>query len=382
MEAYDELLRWAAKHGIEIHSIAPQRIPGRGIGIVATKPIKASERLLLVPTASLRGLESVKPKIRKALPIPPKTKAHAILAADLALDKDPSPKYAPWNAVVPSQEDITSYVPLAWRDLDTLRQYLPSSALNLLQKQEAKFQIDWKLVSATFPTLTREKYLYHWLLVNTRTFYHENSRTAKLPRDDRMILQPVADLFNHADVSGCEVAFDASSFTITAERDFEEGEEVYICYGKHSNDFLLVEYGFVMDENRWDEVLLDEVILEEMSERQKELLEEKGFLGNYVLDERTPGCYRTQVALRLVCVSDEKEWERFVEMGEDGGKLVQRKVDEVFVKILSKFLGRIERMVEELEGMNTGLESQREVLIKRWGQIRGMVEKTIKELEA
>ncbi|KAK3996490.1 ribosomal lysine N-methyltransferase set11 [Cladorrhinum sp. PSN332] len=381
MEVYDELLRWATNQGIEIHSIAPQRIPGRGIGIVATKPIKTNERLLLVPTASLRGIESVKPKIKKALPLPPKTKVHGILAADLALDKDPSAKYAAWNAVVPTQEDIASYVPLAWRDLDALRHYLPTSALNLLSKQEAKLETDWKVASAAFPTLAREKYLYHWLLVNTRTFYHENARTAKLPKDDRMILQPVADLFNHADVSGCEVAFSPASFTITAERDFEEGEEVYICYGKHSNDFLLVEYGFVMDENRWDEVLLDEVVLGEMSERQKELLEEKGFLGNYVLDERTPGCYRTQVALRLLCVP-EKKWEEFVEMGEDGGKVVQRKVDGLFVRILNKYLDRIEGVVGELEGMNTGLECQREVLIKRWRQIQGMVGRTVGELEA
>ncbi|KAK4162486.1 hypothetical protein QBC43DRAFT_321489 [Cladorrhinum sp. PSN259] len=379
MEAYDELLRWATDQGIEIHSIAPQRIPGRGIGIVATKPIKANERLLLVPAASLRGIESVKPKIKKALPS--KMKVHGVLAAELALDRDPSPKYAAWNAVVPSQEDITSYVPLAWRDLDSLRPYLPTSALKLLTKQEKKFQIDWELASAAFPSLTREKYLYYWLLVNTRTFYHENATTAKLRKDDRMVLQPVADLFNHAELSGCEVAFSPASFTITAERDFEEGEEVYICYGKHSNDLLLVEYGFVLDENRWDEVVLDEVVVQEMTERQKELLDERGFLGNYVLDERTPGCYRTQVALRLLSVPL-KQWEEFVDTGEDGGELVQKKVDKLFVRILRSYLDKIKGVVGELVGMNTGLECQREVLIKRWRQIQGMVDKTVKELEA
>ena len=282
--------------------------------------------------------------------------------------------------MVPSQEDMSSCVPLAWEDLSILQPYLPASAKSILSKQQAKFEKDWQVVSRAFPSLTREKYLYHWLLVNTRTFYHENPRTAKLRKDDRMILQPVADLFNHADVSGCEVAFSPASFTITAERDFEEGEEVYICYGKHTNDFLLVEYGFVLDENRWDEVCLDDVVLDEMSEDQKELLDQKGFLGNYVLDDRTPGCYRTQVALRLLCVPVNK-WEELVDTGEDGGEAVQNKVDKLFVKILKKYLVRIERMVPELEEMNAGLECQRGVLIKRWIQIRGLVERTIKGLE-
>lgn len=282
--------------------------------------------------------------------------------------------------MVPSQENISSCVPIAWEDLSILQPYLPTSAKSILSKQQAKFEKDWQVVSPAFPSLAREKYLYHWLLVNTRTFYHENPQTAKLPKDSRMILQPVADLFNHADVSGCEVAFSPASFTITAERDFEEGEEVYICYGNHSNDFLLVEYGFVLDENRWDEVCLDEVVLNEMSEDEKELLDQKGFLGNYVLDDRTPGCYRTQVALRLLCVPV-KKWERFVETGEDGREAVQNQVDKLFVKILRKYLVRIDGMVPELKGMNAGLECQREVLIKRWIQIKRLVERTVEELE-
>lgn len=40
MEVYEELLRWSTEQGVEIHGIEPQSIPGRGIGIVATKSIK------------------------------------------------------------------------------------------------------------------------------------------------------------------------------------------------------------------------------------------------------------------------------------------------------------------------------------------------------
>lgn len=43
MEACEELLRWAGDQGIELYGIEPRPIPGRGIGMVATKPLKVEE---------------------------------------------------------------------------------------------------------------------------------------------------------------------------------------------------------------------------------------------------------------------------------------------------------------------------------------------------
>lgn len=42
MEAYEELLLWAKDKGINLNGVKPRRIPGRGMGIVATKPLKVS----------------------------------------------------------------------------------------------------------------------------------------------------------------------------------------------------------------------------------------------------------------------------------------------------------------------------------------------------
>lgn len=195
-----------------------------------------------------------------------------------------------------------------------------------------------------------------------------------------MALQPVADLFNHAD-AGCGVQFDEARFTISADRDYEEGEEVYISYGSHGNDFLLAEYGFVLERNRWDEVGLDEILLPELTKRQKELLEEKGFLGNYVLDADTV-CYRTQVAVRLLTVSRIRDWERFVDKGEEGSEQVQRKADGILIEILRTYLLNIESFVKgELEGATDGEKGQREMLMNRWSQIEGLLQATIRRLD-
>lgn len=49
MDIYDTLLLWAIDQGIELLGISPQQIPGRGIGLVATRPLKVSPPPLSTP---------------------------------------------------------------------------------------------------------------------------------------------------------------------------------------------------------------------------------------------------------------------------------------------------------------------------------------------
>ena len=67
---------------------------------------------------------------------------------------------------------------------------------------------------------------------------------------------------------GCDVTFSPSGYTICADRDIAPGEEVSISYGNHSNDFLLAEYGFILAENRWDEIRLDDILIELIDPQQ------------------------------------------------------------------------------------------------------------------
>ncbi|KAI2472339.1 SET domain-containing protein [Annulohypoxylon bovei var. microspora] len=371
MEPHEELLAWAISQDVKFTGIAPKRIPGRGIGLLATRAIKPEEVLLEVPTACLRSIDTVRKPIVRHLP---KTiSVHGLLATDLALDA--SAKYAIWNAVCPTPEDLVS-MPLVWpKDLCAL---LPRAARDLLTKQDAKFICDWAAVSAAFPEkLDEARYKYAWMLVNTRTFYYVNAKLKRRVKDDHMCLQPVADLFNHGD-EGCNVAFDNEGFAIKSERAYAKGEEVKICYGRHSGDFLLVEYGFVMDDNRWDEVLLDDVLLPRLSARQKERLEEVGFLGKYVLDRETV-CHRTQVAVRLLCCGV-REWKRFVD-GIDDGERSQRGADQVLLDLLQEQDQIAEKIILEIKALTVGDQQQREVLVKRWRQIQDLVEANIASLE-
>lgn len=70
----------------------------------------------------------------------------------------------------------------------------------LLRQQEKKLHEDWAVVSKVFPREKLDNYMHYWLLVNTRSFYYDFPKT-RYPqaREDRMVLCPFVDYFNHSD---------------------------------------------------------------------------------------------------------------------------------------------------------------------------------------
>jgi hypothetical protein len=277
--------------------------------------------------------------------------------------------------VFPTRADFEASMPFMWPE--KLQNLLPKRAKDLLKKQQAKFQREWDIVTKVFPDMHREEYLHTWFIVNTRTFYYVTPKMVRLPCEDKLALLPVADLLNHAD-TGCQVSFSPESFTVSTNRTYPAGEEVYVCYGGHSNDFLLTEYGFVLAKNRWDEVCLDDLILPILNTTQKFELEGRGFLGKYMLDAETAGCHRTQVVLRVLCCTS-RQWRNFIDAGNDGDA-AQRKVDALLIKLLDSFLRTVGKTLRDIERLNVGQDTQRELLTQRWKQIETTITQTIKLL--
>ncbi|CAK7238622.1 MAG: hypothetical protein STHCBS139747_000039 [Sporothrix thermara] len=455
-DTLQDLLRYAAKQGVQLEGITPRRLPGRGYGMVATRDVREGETVLKVPTRALRTLATVPKAISRKLDRD--VSVHGILAAHLVLDD--AGDDAAWDAVLPTPEDLEAGMPLLWPT--KLRELLPTPARAALQRQQTKLNADWESVKAAFADgeedkdspeaketrkaekaktkddkgdksdksdsnsnsnskgkgkkkpwgLTKSNYVRAWLLVNSRTFYYTTPRSeAALPsHDDRIAMQPVADLFNHAADHGCKAAYAAQGFSFVADRVYREGDEVPISYGAHANDALLVEYGFVLDENRWDEASLDAVLLPRLASSPgdivREDLEAAGFWGSYMIDAATPGgCYRTQVALRrLLCGSNataapgtgtrtgttsaarRRAWQQFVEGGgddEDESDASKRALRDLLLECLddmaelaNKTLGKLERLGKA----GVGSDSQRNLLALRWKQIEALVAQAAKKL--
>ncbi|KAI9833281.1 MAG: hypothetical protein M1819_003675 [Sarea resinae] len=376
VDKHESFTRWAVDQGVKANGVAPALLPGRGVGIVAQRPIEEGEHLVFVPVKALLSINGVDKETKEALP---DITVHGLLATYLTLQATGASKSTfrtEWRAVWPSRKDFRESMPFMWPA--SLQALLPPAAKDLLKKQQDKLEKDFATARKTYQHLEREDFVYHWLMANTRTFYYVAPGLRKKPPrpEDCMALCPFADYFNHTD-SGCPVTFDNKGFTVTSDKKYEVGEEVYVSYGNHSNDFLMVEYGFILTRNKWDELRLDDLVMEKLSERQKTRLRDAGFLGNYVLDQDQV-CYRTQVALRSLILPEAK-WHRFIN-GEYDGEREQDEVDEHIVRLLQRYQSQASYAITELES-DGGPSPAAKTLRTRWSQIRDMLSNTIQRIE-
>ncbi|KAF1958636.1 SET domain-containing protein [Byssothecium circinans] len=394
-EEHTQFVDWAQANGVTINGIAPAKFVNRGMGIVAAKDLKKGDRLVHVPNTSLIAV--TQPSIQ-ALQFPLKTTVHARIAAYLALIYDKKTnQYRLWQDVWPSEEDFTTILPIHWPQ--AFQDLLPNAASDILTNQRAKLERDWLAVHSQFPSLTRKLFTYTWLIVSTRTFYWEYpdlphasprlpKKRAQLTADDCYAMCPFMDYFNHTDV-GCDPKSDAKGYSVTADRDYKAGEEVYVSYGTHTNDFLLAEYGFILDTNECDSVPLDHLILPQLTSSQAQILKDDRFYGTYTLSPSTATttdtsstlptiCHRTQAVLRLLTLP-ERRYAAFIN-GSDEGLVDQPRVNDYLISLLTKYSRQIMEILEEVDGLKSPYGEQKDTLKRRWKQIDVIVKDAVKML--
>lgn len=166
--------------------------------------------------------------------------------------------------------------------------------------------------------------------------------------------------------------------TITAA-----GEEILLTYGAHSNDKLLVHYGFVCsylpgEANTDDDIRLDHLLLPKMTETVRDQLQDVGFLGGYAL---LPGtnelCFKTQVAARaslLTC----NEWEYFIANGEDLASDQTAAVKARVGPLLREYRRQAVERLEELDGVAVH-ELAKGLIAMRWEQIKRAIDTFLDE---
>lgn len=150
---------------------------------------------------------------------------------------------------------------------------------------------------------------------------------------------------------------------------------MFVTYGQHCGDFLLVEYGFVPGAWDGDYVCVDGWM--EVSAEQERLLREEGWWGKWVVDVRG-FCYRAEAVARLV-VGGERRWRRFLLGAEGGTEEEQEGVREFFRCVL----GKVRESVRELGGRVEALEAEEEVkdmLRRRWAQIGDIADAAAKAM--
>ncbi|RJE23211.1 SET domain protein [Aspergillus sclerotialis] len=326
---------------------------------------------------------------------------HGILAAFLTHgDPEDLQKYDLWKKVWPSRRDFEETMPILWPEClrvreshcntkeSTQRSFLPpsisgcwntfckqrsqfpyeSSHQNLLEDQEKRLQIAWNTVVAVFPNTDWETFSYHWLIVNTRSFYFlMPGQEPPEDRNDAMALLPFADYFNHSDLS-CDVNFDGDFYVFRAAKCYNEGEEIYMSYGPHPNDFLFAEYGFFLDNNDSEAIYLDDIIFRDLNSSQQDELHLHHYYGEYQVTA-TGVCFRTEIA---ACVKymTRKDWQNYVLGHSTKGvnSVTTRKVIQAWIHTYTK---EAETAVGTLRSCSERhmYPQKIEMLLKRWAQI-------------
>lgn len=314
--------------------------------------------------------------------LPQTMSIHGRLAADMALG-NLSPA---WSNMLPRHQALEPCMPLLWPP--HLQSLLPSNAYNLLLRQRRRLSEHWSAFSAAFPDVSFIHYTRAWILVNSRTFLHETPDTGSYPWEDRLALLPIADLFNHADESSCGVSFSTDWYAITTRRSHAEGEELYISYGDHTNDFLLVEYGFIMDENASDKFCLDEAALPRLRDSQTQALSRRHLLGDYMIRQSDGPCPRTKIVMAILSFEDNAGWESVLRMSEGDQAVLaaETRPMEILYQLLREVID-ISRARQEKASTfaENGQGHQRDVLVARWRQIEdhldSVLDDVVKDLE-
>lgn len=292
------------------------------------------------------------------------------------LKKSPSGDGSTWSPLPPSINGEWS------KDaIPDVRYAALATGASRLEKQRRKIDKDWTRAKALCEgRLEYNDYLYHWLIVNTRSFFFDLTEDEWAGRDDKMALCPFVDYFNHA-ASGCVVGFNDEGFNVAADRAYSKGEELFVSYGDHDNDLLLVDYGFVLDENSADAVPLDDLVLfgPDGVYKHKELLAEKNYFGDYAVSSAGGICWRTQMAAALTVLS-EQDWAKLADGERELSDAEAAQVSEfVKTKWIAAWLKEAERALaawgsDAMQDSKEVEESKRTIAVARWRQVQQVLE--------
>jgi len=335
---------------------------------MATEPIPAGTVLLEVPARALLTIDSGESYDKS---IKRHKTAHEILteATGPTVETDRQPWYGTW----PDFDSVNSSFPLMWDK--QWQNLLPPTAKKIFDIQLLKYK---SAVRGREQQLARgdkrqtEAYKYRWLLINSRCYFwpYAKSRQSAGNVDECMALVPFADYFNHSD-SGSAFVTSPKGCTMTSDRDYRVGDEVIACYGTHSNDFLLVEYGFIMDKNEHDHLELDHIIESMLTAKQRQLLDDMGYLGKYGFYPHGT-CFRTEIALAAMTLATTKTEQ--VAAGEGLSDWDQAKVDSKRDEVFLRYLDEVEDVLEDIDtGRYPGIPP---CLEGRWRQMKALLRNT------
>lgn len=187
-----------------------------------------------VPTSVILTMDNIPASFKDQFP--EGTAVQAIIAAYLTHGSEEElSRFGLWRKTWPTRQDFEYSLPmlwptalggLTWPDTDTTASSIKTNVLppcisgswnffekdaatkkyetvhqNIFAGQEQRLGKAWADVTAALPDTDWRSFSYHWLILNTRSFYWVGpDQEPPEDRNDAMALLPFADYFNHSDI--------------------------------------------------------------------------------------------------------------------------------------------------------------------------------------
>lgn len=294
--------QWLKQGGALISpKISVQELPGRGRGIIAKEKIQIGETLIKLRRQQLVNFETIgqrgdefERELRQRCSMP------VFLAYYIYKHcKDENNYWTEFMKSLPTEKELQDTMPLVWLD-PKHRALLPRFVLDKILKQYDEFNRDYETIKKLIDDekIDQDKYKWAWLCVNTRCIYMDIPGLVSR-RKDKVTLAPYADYLNHTcgtDSVGLKI--DGRGLVITSSVEYNKGDEVFLSYGPHDNATLLIEYGFVVNNNSWDSIDISTFITPKLKSGHINALQELGYYGDQFTINTVDGAsFRTEMAL-------------------------------------------------------------------------------------
>ncbi|KAM4887679.1 SET domain-containing protein 4 isoform 3-T5 [Thomomys bottae] len=226
-----------------------------------------------------------------------------------------------------------------FEDVNLVPAHFPGTGRGLM----SKISLQPLFVESIDSIFSYSAFLWAWCTINTRAVYLRPRLQKCLSAEpDTCALAPYLDLLNHSPHVQVKAAFneETGSYEIRAASRYQKHEEVFICYGPHDNQRLLLEYGFVSLHNPHACVYVSREILvkylpqiDKQMHKKISILEDHGFIENLTFGWDGPS-WRLLTALKLLCLEAEKFmcWKQVL-LGEKISYMNEKKSLEVAQKI-------------------------------------------------
>ncbi|NXE49803.1 SETD4 protein, partial [Casuarius casuarius] len=322
---YIKLKKWLKDRGFEDSNLRPVEFWDTGRGLMTTKAIQAGELVISLPEKCLLTTGTVlhsclgeyitkwKPPVSPLI----------ALCTFLIAEKHAGAKslWKPYLDVLPKtytcpvclEQDVVSLLP---EPLRKKAQEQRTMVHELYMSSKAFFSSLQPLFAENTETIFNYSALeWAWCTVNTRTVYMKHSQRECFSLEpDVYALAPYLDLLNHSPNVQVKAAFNEQtrSYEIRTDSQCKKYEEVFICYGPHDNQRLLLEYGFVAIDNPHSSVYVSSDTLfryfpplDKQRNAKLSILKNHDFLENLTFGWDGPS-WRLLTALKLLNLGEDE----------------------------------------------------------------------------